>query len=221
VDCSDEVQALLMHMTVCHPRLVFTFEGNRDAGRICVSVDQARADETNPDNDLSKIPYQLEVPTNDGWVVKKRPPVPSLQRFADNGIHSLIEDRRRAPAVRKYYHTQTMLAVTEDSADEDSEGDEYMPENFKKLAEGLNDFSDVNDAEKRLMVMWNIHIIKHPVLSDRHIVTACKSFVMLHVEQLRDLKYNFRLHLATLCEFGIIASADVAELCAFFDAKMA
>ena len=55
--CWGQLQALLMHLTLCHPRMIFTYEGLWDRGRIVVSIAESRADRTNPSDAVDMVTY--------------------------------------------------------------------------------------------------------------------------------------------------------------------
>ena len=88
------------------------------------------------------------------------------------------------------------------------------------MENALDDFSDVNAAEKQLMHMWNKHMLNHPVLADAHVFNCCRTFVCIHSKELSQLKINFRLHLSTLFDYGLLTSVQVAELCDYFDEQV-
>ena len=217
--CWGELQALLMHLTVCHPRMIFTYEGLRDRGRIVVSIAESRADISNPSDAVDMVKYTMMPPEkNASFALKgKRPAAPALHKFVDNGIHSVHEDQRRVPAERRYYHTESILPVVGGDAVHDSEDDEDQEALFEKTEQAIDDFSDVNQAEKQLMKMWNKHMLRHPVLMDAHVYNACRTFVQLHTKELSQLKNNFRLHVSTLFDFGVLTSLQVRDICVFFD----
>ena len=221
--CWGELQALLMHLTLCHPRMIFTYEGLWDRGRIVVSIAESRADSANPSDAVDMVTYTpLPLQKNSCFVMKgKRPQPPALHRFVDNGIHSVHEDQRRVPAKRKYYHTESILPVIGDIVDDaDSEDDEDKVAMFAKMELALDDFSDVNAAANELMKMWNKHMLLHPVLMDAHVFNACKTFIQIHAEKLGHLKNNFRLHVSTLFDYGVLTSLQVRDVCVFFDEQV-
>ena len=93
----------------------------------------------------------------------------------------------------------------------------YYDALYEKMKLALEDFSDVNAAEKELMHMWNKHILQHPVLTDSQVYLTCRSFICIHIRELLPLKNNLRLHLATLYDYGVLSSKQVYELCLYFD----
>jgi polycomb protein SUZ12 len=63
--------------------------------------------------------------------------------------------------LRLYHHTTTCLPIQPKEIDVDSEG-EPDPEWLQiKTSMMIDEFSDVNEGEKELMKMWNLHVLKH------------------------------------------------------------
>ena len=211
LDCGEDIRSLMMHLTHCHSRLLFTFEGSKNGGRVVVSVAEARCDPANPadGNQIIFVPEPLE---NFCVHVISRATHSGVSKFADHGAHGVVEDRRRVPSARKYYHTDSLLPANPDSNEPDSESDENKVVIFEHIKKGLDDFSDVNPAEKGLMKLWNGYLLAYPILADFQVYGACKSFITTYSADLQSLQNNFCLHLATLFEFGIFTSVQVHDL---------
>lgn len=62
---------------------------------------------------------------------------------------------------RLYHHTTTCLPIYPKEMDVDSE-DENDPKWLQaKTIMMIDEFTDVNEGEKELMKMWNLHVMKH------------------------------------------------------------
>lgn len=62
---------------------------------------------------------------------------------------------------RLYHHTSTCLPIQAKELDVDSEG-EGDPEWLRtKTCMMIDEFSDVNEGEKELMKLWNLHVLRH------------------------------------------------------------
>lgn len=72
----------------------------------------------------------------------------------------------------------------------------------------IDDFTDVNEGEKEVMKLWNLHQMKHCFVGDCQMSAACDRFVDEHgIEILqRNLYRNFLLHLNNLFDFGILSA---------------
>jgi len=116
--------------------------------------------------------------------------------------------------VRQYYHSQTCQKLLADEFDRDSE-DEMDPEWLRNNRERLIDeFTDVNEGEKSIMKMWNLHMMKYNHFGDKQMVTACDTFLNHHGRRiiLENLTNNFLLHLAELYYYGLLSQAQVFRL---------
>lgn len=60
-----------------------------------------------------------------------------------------------------YHHTTTCLPVYPKEMDIDSEGENDPKWLQQKTIMMIDDFTDVNEGEKELMKLWNLHVMKH------------------------------------------------------------
>lgn len=115
---------------------------------------------------------------------------------------------------RLYYHTSTCLPIKPNEVDVDSEADidpEWLRERTQLMIE---EFTDVNEGEKEILKLWNLHIMKnYKYKGDGMMRRACLDFVDLEGQNViaKNLSRNFILHLANLFDFGLISSRDVLE----------
>lgn len=81
----------------------------------------------------------------------------------------------------------------------------------------MNEFADVNEGEKGIMRLWNLHLLHNNYVSDLQVFNACKVFIteqMKHLIEL-DLFNNFLLHLANLHDYGLLKPEEILELIEF------
>ncbi|XP_075928428.1 polycomb protein SUZ12 isoform X1 [Petromyzon marinus] len=95
-------------------------------------------------------------------VCRPKRPKPSLSEFLESDE---LEVEQQRPYVsghdRLYFHSDTCLPLRPQEMDEDSE-DENDPEWLReKTVLQIDEFMDVNEGEKELMKMWNLHVMKH------------------------------------------------------------
>ncbi|KAH9365620.1 hypothetical protein HPB48_005782 [Haemaphysalis longicornis] len=112
---------------------------------------------------------------------------------------------------RLYYHTETCLPVRPQEIDRDSESEDD-PEWLRiKTQLMIDEFTDVNEGEKELMKMWNLHIMKYGFVGDCQIALACNMFVEQKGRELirRNLYRNFVLHMCNLLDFGLVSASVV------------
>lgn len=91
--------------------------------------------------------------------------------------------------------------------DADSEGENDPKWLQAKTMMMIDDFTDVNEGEKELMKMWNLHIMKHGYVGDCQIPLACQMFLETKGKELlmKNLYRNFVLHMCSLFDFGLVS----------------
>lgn len=91
--------------------------------------------------------------------------------------------------------------------DIDSEGENDPKWLQTKTMMMIDDFTDVNEGEKELMKMWNLHVMKYGYVGDCQIPLACQMFLETKGKELlmKNLYRNFVLHMCSLFDFGLIS----------------
>lgn len=71
----------------------------------------------------------------------------------------------------------------------------------------IDEFTDVNEGEKELMKMWNLHVMKYNYVGDCQIPLACQMFLQMKGKELleKNLYRNFVLHMSSLHDFGLLS----------------
>lgn len=71
----------------------------------------------------------------------------------------------------------------------------------------IDEFTDVNEGEKELMKMWNLHVMKYNYVGDCQIPLACQMFLQMKGKELleKNLYRNFILHMCSLHDFGLLS----------------
>lgn len=89
----------------------------------------------------------------------------------------------------------------------DSEGENDPKWLQTKTMMMIDDFTDVNEGEKELMKMWNLHVMKYGYVGDCQIPLACQMFLESKGKELlmKNLYRNFVLHMCSLFDFGLIS----------------
>ncbi|XP_076328855.1 polycomb protein Su(z)12 isoform X2 [Tachypleus tridentatus] len=217
-----ELYSLLKHLKLCHSRFIFTYTPHPKGAGIDVSINDCYDGSYvgNPHDLYSQtgMAFNSSGPTQRTPVTHvmvskpKRLPPPSLSEFLEpdetdiDGPRPYISGHNRL-----YYHTGTCLAVRPQEIDIDSEGENDPQWLRTKTQLMIDEFTDVNEGEKDLMKMWNLHVMKHGFVGDCQISLACSMFVELHGHEVlrRNLYSNFLLHLANLFDFGLISASVV------------
>lgn len=151
--------------------------------------------------------------------VKKITADTKLHKINSNPENIDIESDEFEPDVdisygRLYYHTSTCLPIKPNENDIDSEADmdpEWLRERTQLM---IDEFADVNEGEKEILKLWNLHIMKnYKYKADSHIRQACFDFIEVEGPTIlsKNLSKNFTLHLANLFDFGLISSGDLLE----------
>lgn len=66
----------------------------------------------------------------------------------------------------------------------------------------------MNEGEKELMKMWNLHVMKNGFVGDCQIPLACQMFVQNKGKELllKNLYKNFVIHMGSLFDFGLVSA---------------
>lgn len=225
IDCR-QLYSLLKHLKLCHRRFVFTYAPHSKGERIDVSVNENYdgSYDGKPEDMNDLLGYALSregpyrrLPATHVMVWRPQRRRESLSEFLEpddgefdgnrpfyNGHH------------RMYFHSETTLPIRTTEKDQDSE-DETIPEWMRvKTIQLIDEFTDVNDGEKELMKLWNLHLMKNSYIADFQVLEACRSFIDKNSQELkeRNLQRNFLLHLVNLHDFNLITSSQIEEITA-------
>jgi len=113
----------------------------------------------------------------------------------------------------EWFHSANFNRVSPEELDIDSEDDmdeQWIAEDNCKL---LDQFTDVGQADKDFMKLWNGFSIQEKLISDWEIGGALVEFVRQHSAVLyKELRPRFKMHLVTLWEHGVISVQQVESL---------
>ncbi|KPI97253.1 hypothetical protein RR46_09160 [Papilio xuthus] len=224
LDCGA-LYSLLKHLKLCHSRFNFTYFPIPGGARIDVSINELY------DGSYTGSPHDLIAAQGRGCgggpragptrraslthvlVCRPRPRPPRTKR------HSLAEflelDDADAESQRPYltghnrlyHHTITCLPVYPNELDIDSESETDPLWLQQKTMMMIDEFTDVNEGEKELMKMWNLHVMKYNYVGDCQIPLACQMFLQMKGKELleKNLYRNFILHMCSLHDFGLLS----------------
>lgn len=215
----NQLYTLLKHLKLCHSRFTFTYVPISVGARIDVAInDMYDGSYTGSPHDLITQPSVCAFSRNGPirrasvthiLVCHPKRPKPSLSEFLElddceyDGQRPFITGHNRL-----YHHTTTCLPIYPKEMDVDSEG-ENDPEWLRsKTMMMIDEFTDVNEGEKELMKMWNLHIMKYGFVGDCQIPLACTMFVQHKGRELllKNLYRNFVLHMCSLFDFGLVSA---------------
>lgn len=78
----------------------------------------------------------------------------------------------------------------------------------------LEDFTDVNEGEKEMLKMWNLHVMKHNFVGYTQMALASEMFVNEHGDEIlaKNLYRNFVLHLTNLHDYDMLTSGQMFSI---------
>lgn len=123
---------------------------------------------------------------------------------------------------RQYNRTTNNMTYThQEDFDVDSEGETdpgWLREHTKKLIE---DFTDVNEGEKEMLKMWNLHVMKHNFVGYTQMALASEMFVNEHGDELlaKNLYRNFLLHLTNLFDYQMLSNSQLFSIVQMLQSK--
>jgi len=142
---------------------------------------------------------------------KKKPKAPGLKKVSKK-VSSESDTSRKMPKVRKMplssrqiYHARNWVAMSQFG--EDEEECEYgWIVDFTKLK--LDDIVDLNSGERKMMDLWNKHIIKYQGRGIRHMDIIVKDFLTERSHTIVELNLyrNFITHMSGLHYINAITS---------------
>lgn len=71
----------------------------------------------------------------------------------------------------------------------------------------IDEFTDVNEGEKELMKLWNLHVMKHGYVGDCQLPLACEMFLDANGHEIirKNIYRNFILHMCSLFDYGLVS----------------
>ncbi|CAB9496325.1 Polycomb protein SUZ12 [Seminavis robusta] len=121
--------------------------------------------------------------------------------------------------VRHYYHSNNFLKIKdnewEDGADSDDE--EQTWHRAVERSE-INDFTDLSDGEKQLILLWNNYIQSDTKIPSKRIPQYCVNFVEKHHQDIKEANIDDQLqwHLVTLWDEGLISSKHLSSCLEYY-----
>ncbi|XP_056441714.1 polycomb protein suz12-B isoform X2 [Gadus chalcogrammus] len=224
--------SLLKHLKLSHSRFIFNYVPHPKGARIDVSINECY--------DGSYVGNPQDIHSQPGFAFSRNGPVkrtavthilvcrpkrtkPSLSEFLESEDGELEQQRTYVSGHnRLYFHSDSCMPLRPQEMEEDSE-DERDPEWLReKTATQLEEFTDVNEGEKEVMKLWNLHVMQKGVLSVSYstnpnfiadnqmnqasmvFVETCGPFIAR-----RNLCRNFLLHLVSMHDFNLVSLATI------------
>ncbi|XP_061387997.1 polycomb protein Su(z)12 [Musca vetustissima] len=218
LDCM-RLYSLLKHLKLCHARFNFTYQPAAGNGaRIDVTINDSY------DGSYAGSPYDLAGPSGCSFartcgpvrrtsvtnllVCRPRRQKTCLDEFLELDEDDLSNQRPYVTGHnRLYHHTETCLPVHPKELDIDSEGESDPLWLRQKTIQMIDEFTDVNEGEKELMKLWNLHVMKHGFVGDCQLPIACEMFIDSNGYEIirKNIYRNFILHMSSLYDYGLIS----------------
>lgn len=210
--------SLLKHLRTSHPRFNFTYVEHPKGARIdvCISDCYDGSYVGNPQDLHSHIGFAFSrtgpvrrTPVTHLIVYKpKKTNTEDLSEFMEPEAEPHTERQFIQGHNRLYFHTKTQVPIRPQEIDQDSEA-ETDPQWLREKTQNLIDeFTDVNEGEKEVMKMWNLHIMHYNYIGDCQLSRALQAFVEEYGPEVikKNLCRNLLLHLVNLYDFSLIKS---------------
>uniref|UniRef100_A0A8C2YZ17 SUZ12 polycomb repressive complex 2 subunit b n=1 Tax=Cyclopterus lumpus TaxID=8103 RepID=A0A8C2YZ17_CYCLU len=220
LNCS-KLYSLLKHLKLSHSRFIFNYVPHPKGARIDVSINECY--------DGSYVGNPQDIHSQPGFAFSRNGPVkrtavthilvcrpkrtkPSLSEFLESEDGELEQQRTYVSGHnRLYFHSDSCMPLRPQEMEEDSE-DERDPEWLReKTATQLDEFTDVNEGEKEVMKLWNLHVMKYGFIADNQMNQAIMLFAEntgAHIVR-RNLCRNFLLHLVSMHDFNLVTTATI------------
>uniref|UniRef100_A0A4W6DWK5 SUZ12 polycomb repressive complex 2 subunit a n=1 Tax=Lates calcarifer TaxID=8187 RepID=A0A4W6DWK5_LATCA len=165
-----KLYSLLKHLKLSHSRFIFNYVPHPKGAKIEVSINECY--------DGSYAGNPQDIHSQPGFAFSRNGPVkrtavthvlvcrpkrtkPSLSEFLESEDGDREQQRTYISGHnRLYFHSDSCLPLRPQEMEVDSE-DERDPDWLKeKTIKQIEDFTDVNEGEKEIMKLWNLHAMK-------------------------------------------------------------
>ncbi|XP_038161588.1 polycomb protein suz12-B-like [Cyprinodon tularosa] len=223
-----KLYSLLKHLKLSHSRFIFNYAPAPKGANIEVSINDCY--------DGSYAGNPQDIHNQPGFAFSRNGPVkrtavtrllvcrpkrtePSLSEFLELEDSDREQNQRTFTSGhnRLYFHSDSCMPMRPQEMEEDSE-DERDPDWLKeKTVKQIEEFTDVNEGEKEIMKLWNLHVMKHGFIADNQMKEACLLFAKHNAAAIveRNLCRNFLLHLISMHDFNLINTRTINDAMAW------
>ncbi|KAJ1129652.1 hypothetical protein NDU88_008018 [Pleurodeles waltl] len=212
-----KLYSLLKHLKLCHSRFIFNYVCHPKGARIDVSINECydgsyagnpQDIHRQPGFAFSRNGPVKRTPITHILVCRPKRTKASMTEFLESEDGEVEQQRTYSSGHnRLYFHSDTCLPLRPQEMEVDSE-DEKDPEWLReKTITQIEEFSDVNEGEKEVMKLWNLHVMKHGFIADNQMNHASMLFVENFGLKIikKNLCKNFMLHLVSMHDFNLIS----------------
>lgn len=218
-----KLYSLLKHLKLSHSRFIFNYVPHPKGAKIEVSINESY--------DGSYAGNPQDIHSQPGFAFSRNGPVkrtavthilacrpkrtkPSLSEFLESEDGDREQQRTYISGHnRLYFHSDCCLPLRPQEMEVDSE-DERDPDWLKeKTVKQIEEFTDVNEGEKEIMKLWNLHVMKHGFIADNQMNEACRLFAENHAVVIvkHNLCRNFLLHMISMHDFNLISTQTIDQ----------
>ncbi|XP_035510180.1 polycomb protein suz12-like [Morone saxatilis] len=218
-----KLYSLIKHLKLSHSRFIFNYVPHPKGAKVEVSINESY--------DGSYAGNPQDIHNQPGFAFSRNGPV---KRTAVTNILACRPKRTKAslseflepedsdreqqrPHIsghnRLYFHSDSCVPLRPQEMEVDSE-DERDPDWLKeKTAKQIEDFTDVNEGEKEIMKLWNLHVMKHGFIADNQMNEACLLFAERNAAHIvkHNLFRNFLLHLISMHDFNLVSTMTIDQ----------
>uniref|UniRef100_A0A672SWZ4 Polycomb protein suz12-A n=1 Tax=Sinocyclocheilus grahami TaxID=75366 RepID=A0A672SWZ4_SINGR len=216
-----KLYSLLKHLKLSHSRFIFNYVPHPKGARIDVSINECY--------DGSYVGNPQDIHCQPGFAFSRNGPVkrtpvthflvcrpkrskPSLSEFLEPEDGEQEQQRTYISGHnRLYFHSDSCMPLRPQEMDVDSEDERDPAWLREKTVMQIDEFTDVNEGEKEVMKMWNLHVMKHGFIADTQMNQACMLFVEQHGTTIieKNLCRNVLLHLVSMHDFGLVNTGNI------------
>uniref|UniRef100_A0A671X3J9 SUZ12 polycomb repressive complex 2 subunit a n=1 Tax=Sparus aurata TaxID=8175 RepID=A0A671X3J9_SPAAU len=218
-----KLYSLIKHLKLSHSRFIFNYVPHPKGAKIEVSI--------NDSYDGSYAGNPQDIHNQPGFAFSRNGPVKrtavthvltcrpkrtkaSLSEFLESEDGDREQQRTYISGHnRLYFHSDSCVPLRPQEMEVDSE-DERDPDWLKeKTAKQIEDFTDVNEGEKEIMKLWNLHVMKRGFIADNQMNVACLLFAEHNAAHIvkHNLFRNFLLHLISMHDFNLITTQTIDQ----------
>nr|XP_046270494.1 polycomb protein suz12-B-like [Scatophagus argus] len=216
-----KLYSLLKHLKLSHSRFIFNYVPHPKGAKIEVSINESY--------DGSYAGNPQDIHSQPGFAFSRNGPVKrtavthvltcrpkrtraSLSEFLESEDGEREQQRTYISGHnRLYFHSDSCMPLRAQEMEVDSE-DERDPDWLKeKTVKQIEEFTDVNEGEKEMMKLWNLHVMKCGFIADNQMNEACLLFAEhngAHIVK-HNLCRNFLLHLISMHDFNLIGTLTI------------
>ncbi|XP_056256673.1 polycomb protein suz12-B-like isoform X1 [Seriola aureovittata] len=218
-----KLYSLLKHLKLSHSRFIFNYVPHPKGAKIEVSINECY--------DGSYAGNPQDIHSQPGFAFSRNGPVkrtavthilvcrpqrtkPSLSEFLE--LEDADREQQRTYISghnRLYFHSDSCVPLRPQEMEVDSE-DERDPDWLKeKTVKQIEEFTDVNEGEKEIMKLWNLHAMKYGFIADNQMNEACLLFAEHHGSYIvkHNLCRNFLLHLISMHDFNLVTTLTIDQ----------